>query len=48
VLHAKLQQRGGPAIAAFAELCVSEPQRSIDDGLARTVQFAGTTGEIER
>jgi hypothetical protein len=41
-------QRGGPAIAAFAELGISEPQLLINDGLARTVQFTGATGEIER
>ena len=41
-------ERGGPSIAAFAELRVREPQLSVDYGLTLGIQLAGAAREIER
>jgi hypothetical protein len=46
--HAKFHQCRGPTIATVSELRVSEPERAIDNGLARGIQLAGATGEIHR
>jgi hypothetical protein len=46
--HTNTLQRRGPAVAAVAELLVGEAQIAVDDGLAASVELAGTAHEIQR